>query len=162
MTDADTFGERERLRFLTGMVRLEAMYLAQTDGRLFAVPLDRERLDRLAETPDISERVDAFVARLSRLQDGVADKLLPALLRLLAEPVGPTIDNLNRAERFGWLPSAEAWLACRQLRNRLIHEYINDAERLAAALNEAHTAVPLLLATAAALVAESDRRRGVA
>ena len=100
-------GERDRLHFLASVVQLEASYLAQTDGRLFSQGMDATRVSRLPETPELSEQVDAFVARLSRLQDGVADKLLPALLRLLAEPVGPTVDNLNRAERFGWLVSAE-------------------------------------------------------
>jgi hypothetical protein len=36
------------------------------------------------------------------LQDTVADKLLPAILTWLAEPIGPSIDNLARAERLGW------------------------------------------------------------
>ena len=55
----------------------------------------------------LAERVDAFVARFGRLQDTVADKLLSALLDWLAEPVGPAINNLSRAERPGWLASAD-------------------------------------------------------
>ncbi len=152
--------DRERLRFLVGVVRLEARYLAQTDGRLFARAMDAARVSHLPDTPDLSEQVDAFVARISRLQDGVADKLLPALLRWLAEPVGPTIDNLDRAERFGWLESAEQWLACRQLRNRLVHEYVRDPERLAQALTDAHATVGLLVQTANRLAAEAERRLG--
>lgn len=38
-----------------------------------------------------------------RLQDTIGDKLIPALLRALGEPQGAVIDNLDRAERLGWL-----------------------------------------------------------
>ncbi|MCE2689447.1 MAG: hypothetical protein LW862_06330, partial [Rubrivivax sp.] len=63
------------------MVRREAEYLAQTDGRLFGQVFDAERARTLPLTPELAERVDAFVARFGRLQDTLADKLLPALLR---------------------------------------------------------------------------------
>ncbi|NWG73470.1 MAG: hypothetical protein HXY24_02495 [Rubrivivax sp.] len=96
----------------------------------------------------MGERVDAFVARFGRLQDTLADKLLPARLDWLAEPVGPAIDNLVRAERLGWLQSTDAWLEIRRLRNRMIHEYVRDPAELAQALERAHAAVPMLRAAA--------------
>ena len=123
--------QRERLRFLRDIAAREAVLLAETDTRLFDLPVTADRLRDLATEPELSERIDAYVARLPRLQDGLADKLLPALLRWLAESVGPTIDNLNRAEKLSWLASADAWMDCRRLRNRLIHEYVQDAGRLA-------------------------------
>jgi hypothetical protein len=148
----------ERLRFLRDVAELEARYLAQTDARLFAVPLSVARVQSLPSDQDAAERVDAFVARLGRLQDGLADKLLPALLRWLAEPVGPVIDNLNRAERLGWLTSTDDWLRLRQLRNRMIHEYVKDPAILTDALNAGHAGVPMLQAAAKALCAEVDAR----
>jgi hypothetical protein len=72
------------------------------------------------------------------LQDGLTDRLIPALLRHLAEPVGPIIDNLNWAERLGWLGSTDDWLRLRQLRNRMIHEYVKDPAVLCDALNAGH------------------------
>ena len=59
--------------------------------------------------------MDAFVARFGRLQDTLADKLLPALLRQLAEPVRSAVENLDRAEKLGLLQSADDWLAMRRL-----------------------------------------------
>ena len=41
----------------------------------------------------------------------MGDKLLRGALVWLAEPVGPAIDNLARAERLGWVSSAAAWIA---------------------------------------------------
>jgi hypothetical protein len=74
-------GELDRLWALARVVRREAEYLAQTDGRLFGQVFDAERARTLPLTPELAERVDAFVARFGRLQDTLADKLLPALLR---------------------------------------------------------------------------------
>ena len=71
----------------------------------------------------------------------------------LAEPVGPAIDNLNTAERLGWIGSVDAWIEVRRLRNRMIHEYVRDPAELASALRAAHAAVPLLADAAAAMVA---------
>lgn len=78
----------------------------------------------------------------------VADKLLPALLNWRAEPVGPAIDKLSRAERLGGLTSADTWLALRRMRNRMIHDDVRDVEEFAQALNSAHDTVPLRVAAA--------------
>ena len=140
-----------KLRFLADTVLAEAAHLQTTDGRLFALPMTPERAATLRSDIDLSERTDAFVARFGRLQDTVADKLLPELLDRLAEPVGPAIDNLNRAERLGFIRSVETWIEVRRLRNRMIHEYVRDAAELASALMAAHAAVPLLADAAAAM-----------
>jgi Asp-tRNA(Asn)/Glu-tRNA(Gln) amidotransferase A subunit family amidase len=138
----------ERLAFLRDIVALEVEHLQQTDQRLFQEPMDADRVRRLRHDIDLAERVDAFVARFGRLQDTVADKLLPALLQAKAESVGPALDNLNKAERFGWLASVDEWLVVRKLRNRMIHEYVKDPAELAQALQAAHDFVPLLVNTA--------------
>lgn len=138
----------ERLAFLRDIVALEVEHLQQTDQRLFQEHMDADRVRRFRYDIDLAERVDAFVARFGRLQDTVADKLLPALLQAKAESVGPALDNLNKAERFGWLASVEEWLVVRKLRNRMIHEYVKDPAELAQALQAAHDFVPLLVNTA--------------
>lgn len=134
-----------KLRFLAETVRAESDLLRVTDARLFALPMDAERAASLRLDNDLGERVDAFVARFGRLQDTLGDKLLPGVLSWLAEPVGPAIDNLARAERLGWIGSANTWIECRQLRNFMIHEYIRDSSVLAGALSKGHEAVPLLI-----------------
>ena len=118
--------ERERLLFLARVVEREASYLEDTDGRLFAEPMTPERASILSADAVLAERVDAFVARFARLQDTLGDKLLPALLRWLGERPGPFIDNLNAAERLGWVGNAAGWFELRRLRNQMIHEYVED------------------------------------
>lgn len=151
-------GALDSLRFLCGTVELEAEHLAATDARLFAQPFSVERAQSLRSDVDLSERVDAFVARFGRLQDTLGDKLLPALLQQLAEPAGSAIDNLNRAERLGFVTSVNEWLEARRLGNRMVHEYVRDPAELAAALNAGHRHVNLLIRTAAAVRHEVARR----
>lgn len=151
-----------RLSHLCEVVALECRYLLQTDGRLFAVVMDEARVANLSEDPDLAERVEAFAARFSRLQDTVGDKLLPTLLRQSAEPLGSVLDNLIRAERLGWLGSADGWIEARRLRNEMVHEYVRSAVRLAAALNAAHDRIPILVEFADALRAYADSRFGIA
>jgi len=148
----------ERLRFLARVTERERAHLLSTDKRVFAEPFSPARAKQLDVDADLSERVEAFVARFSRLQDTLGDKFVPALLRALGEPVGAVIDNLDRAERFRWLASADGWLAARHLRNRMIHEYIEDPAILASALQAGHEFVPMLVATSSALLAEIERR----
>ncbi len=150
----------ERLTFLLETVALESAKLMQTDVRLFAQPFTADRAAALRHDQAESERTDAFVARFGRLQDTLGDKLLPELLRCLAESVGPAIDNLDRAEKLGLLASADNWLAARRLRNRMVHEYVRDTAELAEALNEGHKLVPLLCGFAQT-VAQYCQSRGL-
>lgn len=154
----DFGGERERVLFLARVVEREAAYLHETDSRLFALPMTPERASSLPADALLAERVDAFVARFARLQDTLADKLLPALMRWLGERPGPFIDNLNAAERQGWIGNGTAWLELRRMRNQMIHEYVEDLAVLTDALNAAHEGVPLLSAAASAMRAEIARR----
>lgn len=74
--------------------------------------------------------------------------------------MGAVIDNLNRAEKLGWLLSTDEWLRLRQLRNRMIHEYVKDPALLCDALNAGHAGVAMLIAAAGRLCAEVDARLG--
>ena len=98
------------------MARREAEHLAGTDSRLFAHQLTVADIERQAREPELAERVDAFVTRFGRLQDTLAEGLLPILLQLSLEPVGTVIDNLNRAERLGWIGSVSVWARSRAQR----------------------------------------------
>ena len=111
-----------------------------------------------ASDPVIAERIEAFVARFSRFQDMLGDKLLPLVLRMSGEEPQPVIGNLDRAERYGWLASADGWLRVRKLRNRMVHEYVTMAADLAAALDDIHGGVPSLCDFLAKLRAFANSR----
>lgn len=82
--------------------------------------------------------MEAFVGRFGRLQDTVGDKLLPLLITALGEKASAAIDNLDRAERLGLLRSADELMAMRNLRNQMVHEYVEDPEVLISALRAGH------------------------
>lgn len=147
-----------RLQFLGRVAAKECRHLQTTDRRLFAAPFTEQRAARLEDDPDLAERVEAFVGRFGRLQDTLADKFLPALLSALGEKPGAQIDNLDRAERLGFLASAETWLTMRQLRNQMVHEYIEDPAVLASALQAGHDFVPQLIGAAEAMAGEVLKR----
>ena len=139
---------KDRLDFLSRVVQRVARDLLETDARLFAVPLTGVSLARLAQDCVHAEQLEAFVSRFGRLQDLIGDKLLPALLMATAEPTGTTIDNLDRAEKLGWLDSVDDWLVIRKLRNQMVHTYIEDLDILGDALTAGHQFVPTLVDTA--------------
>jgi len=147
-----------RLQFLTRVVRKECRHLTSTDGRLFGGSFTLEQATMLDADPDLAERVEAFVGRFGRLQDTVGDKLLPILLDALGEKSATTIDNLDRAERLELLQSADEWMTMRNLRNQMVHEYVEDPSVLISALQSGHSFVPALVAAADSMIAEIERR----
>lgn len=126
--------EQKRFLSLLEIVGRKGDLLLKTDARLFKANLDAAWVERLKNEEDLAERLDAFVSRFGRMQDTLGDKLIPSLLRTLAE-------------KLGLLISVVEWLDARNLRNKLVYEYMADAEEFAAALNQAHIGVKLLVDT---------------
>ena len=148
---------QERLAFLARVTEKECVYLLQTDARLFGDLFTVEDAQKIELDPILAERLDAFVSRFGRLQDTVGDKLLPALLISMAEKPGAAIDNLDRAEKLGFIESADAWMEMRRLRNQMVHEYIEDLAILASALRSGHGFVPSLVKSARICLEQAKR-----
>lgn len=149
--------DHQRLQFLARIVPKECVHLETTDSRLFADVFTAERARMLDDDPVLAERVEAFVSRFGRLQDTLGDKLVPLFLMAAGEHVGVAIDNLDRVERLGLMPSVDEWMTMRKLRNQMVHEYIEDPEILASALQSGHRFVPTLRAVADGLLFEIKR-----
>lgn len=150
-------------RFLStlGIVAQEARHLEWSRSRLFDQDINAAWVASLATQPELAERLEAFVSRYGRLQDTLADKLLPRWLIALAEQPGSRIEVLNRAERLGVVEDVAAWLEARQLRNRLVHEYMTDNASFAADLKLAEAYSRMLTATYRRLRADAVARLGV-
>jgi uncharacterized protein with HEPN domain len=113
------------------IVAKEGRHLSYSWNRLFNRVIDVEWIDDLEQNPVCAEQMEAFVSRFGRMQYTMADKLFPRWLLALAEVPGSQIETLNRAERLGVLSSTERWLEVRNLRNRLVHEYMTDPAKFA-------------------------------
>ena len=67
------------------------------------------------------------------------------------------MENLNRAERLG----TQEWLGARDLRNRLVHEYIDDLAELGTSLDAAKRFARILIETAHAFRTYAAQKLGI-
>lgn len=135
---------KERLLFLERVVLQELKHLYYSDRQVFKHSITLEKIKTLANDEAFAEHVEAFGSRFGRLQDTIGQKLLPLWLKILGEQPTSFIDNLNKAERLNILPSVEEWVHLRELRNQMVHEYIDDPAILLNALNSAHASIALI------------------
>lgn len=141
---------QNNLFIVTQLIRItekEALYLGRTADRLRALTIDLQWVESLDNNDEHSEMLDAFVSRYGRLQDMLGDKLLPAMLRASLEKMGSQLDNLLRAEKLGWIDSTQTWIEIRELRNKLVHEYIESPSVLLSSLQQALLCVHILIGT---------------
>lgn len=97
--------------------------------------------EALSQTDDTELAIlDQFSTRFSKLQDAMGAKLFPAVLELSKEQgeLAAFLDQLNRLEKIGAIPSAENWLLLREMRNQFSHDYPDDPALQSAILNKAH------------------------
>ena len=155
--------ESEKNRFVQTLtvVAREKRHLVFSRERVFRESIGEDWVRSLEAEPEKAETLEAFVARFSRMQDTIAAKLLPRWLIAQAEEPGTQLEVLNRAERLGVLESAERWLEARSLRNRLIHEYMEDPAAFAQDLLLARQYCELLIDTYQRLLAFAKTRMGV-
>ncbi len=123
----------------------------QARVRLFGSRLDDalrgDDVDLLVELPceadDAAALQRQLCVKLLRALDGRPVDVLVVGPQTRRQPVH------ERALREGLVASADAFLAARKLRNRLVHEYVEDRAELAANLGAAQAFVPQLGATLA-------------
>lgn len=99
---------------------------AKVDWRAMTTP---SALD-LETDSSLRRLTDQILYRFTKLQDSMGERLVPATLSWLREPheAWAMRDRLDRLERLAYLDVAQ-WLAWRDVRNRLAHEYPGDAAR---------------------------------
>lgn len=95
-------------------------------------------LEALETDSALRRLIDQILYRFTKLQDAMGDRLVPATLGWLREPhearaIRDRLDRLDRLERLDYL-DVEAWLAWRDVRNRLAPECPGEADRRRAAV----------------------------
>ena len=124
------------------------LHIRRIDHARKALPLefpiagaDWQQLD-----DDAVGHIDQLLFRFGKLQDAMGRRLFPLVLKSLAEldQAEPFIDQLNRLEKFGLIPSARQWVEWRELRNQATHEYPEAPEQNAENLNLIVEALPRL------------------
>ena len=129
----------ERLSYLIKLVGKEDQHLQDVKERLLGdgADINAAWLEKCLSDPTGIDRLESFGAKFSRMQDTVVDKLLPQLLIVSGEIPGAAIDNLNRVERLQLINAADDWIAARRIRNKLVHEYVDDLAEMLPALQYA-------------------------
>ena len=127
------------------LAQKEAKHLTYTHQTLFNQPIDFTWVEWVAECEDLSEKIDAFVSRFSRLQDHIGEKLIPRFAALLGESPKSLLDVLNYAEKMGWITDTMSFVSARKLRNLLVHEYMSDPELFLQSLQTADKATIMLI-----------------
>ena len=144
-TQADHY---RRMVQVMGLLEKAAAGLSRSRARLFdQQSVDANWVRSIEEQPEREDMMESFVSKFNRFQDMMGDKLLPVLLAWKGEHRGAFVDNLNRAERLGLLASASQWMEARALRNRMVHEYMVDAEEFAQSFILANELSQMLLQT---------------
>ena len=120
-----------RLKQLLSVLDKEDILLQDVAKRLFNhTELDPVWLQKILNTPSGIDRFESFTSKFNRMQDTFTDKLVPLFLKLSGEIPATAIDNLHRLEQIQIINNADAWVDMRLLRNKLVHEYVDNIEEL--------------------------------
>lgn len=135
--------QKERLlRYFQEAQRHIAKLQGVCDALQEVMPLDEKRYAALNETQ--LDKLDVMVFRFSKLQDVLGRKLFRALLAYGGEDVDVGfVDILAMMEREGLLEASE-WLALRDARNAVAHDYPDEEDRLLEELNFIYTHIAYL------------------
>ena len=105
------------------------------------IPLDAAKYQILSD--DEIEHIDQFLFRFAKLQDAMGEKLFVLMLDFLQEenPKNkPFVDVLNRLEQLALLEDKNVWLELRKIRNNIAHQYEDEPQQAAEALNAIYAA----------------------
>lgn len=123
----------------------ELRYWLTTRSRLTEViPVTAEWVAALEKQPEWADIVQSFTSRFGRLQDIISKQLFKTLILLEGSEAGSLIDILNMMEKQGILADVLVWQRLRKLRNELAHEYLDDYQRMAEAINATYDAAALV------------------
>jgi hypothetical protein len=129
---------KERLLFLLRVVDKEVVHLDYAAAQVFTRPFTLDSVKQLETDQALALALEAFTSRFCRLQDTIGDKLLPAWLGAMGEKTSVLLINLDKAEKLSLLASADTWIMLRQLRNQMVHEYIEQPDILFNAIQVAY------------------------
>lgn len=144
MTNNEKFNlERLTTSLQKCRIHLQRLHYAvsQTE-KLF--PLTRETYQNLSDAQ--IGNLDQLVFRFTKLQDELGTNTFRYLLIHLQEDIldKPFRDILNRLEQLKIIDSSDTWLALRELRNDLAHEYPIMLEETIDKLNHLFVQLPVL------------------
>ena len=91
--------------------------------------------------------IDQYLFRFSKLQGTIEEKLFPSIVDEFIEDSSRLtfVDKLNQLEKVQILDSVEEWKSLRNARNNIAHQYDDEPEEMADAINKIFAQKELLL-----------------
>ena len=135
--------ERLTTSLLKCRIHLQRLQYAVSQTEKF-FPLEREKFQNLDDAQ--TGNIDQLIFRFTKLQDELGTNTFRYVLVYLQEDIldKPFRDILNRLERLKIIDSSDTWLALRELRNDLAHEYPMMLEETINKLNHLFIQLPVL------------------
>jgi len=98
-------------------------------------PLSAPRYQSLSD--DEVEAIDQYLFRFSKLQDTLGQRVFKLIVSEYEENIETFtfIDILNRLEKIGVLEDVNIWKKLRDVRNDIAHQYDDEPQQMAEALN---------------------------
>jgi len=98
-------------------------------SNLELTPLTREKLSALTDSD--MEVMDAFIYRYGSLVANIQDAIFKSIAEVEQEPTATMSnrDKTNLMERLGALPSAQVFSSIAHIRNKLMHDYTEEANK---------------------------------
>jgi len=124
-------------------IHLQRLQYAVSQTEKF-FPIEREIYQNFQDAQ--IGNIDQLVFRFTKLQDEMGTNTFRYVLVYLQEDIldKPFRDILNRLERLKIIDSSDTWLALRELRNDLAHEYPMMLDETIDKLNHLFTQLPVL------------------
>ena len=111
----------------------------------YILPLSLKTYQNLSD--DDVKTIDQYLFRFSKLQDTIGEKLFKLIIDEFVENSFKLsfIDILNRLEKIGIISSVNDWKSLRSVRNNISHQYDDDSEEMADAINKMFAQKDVLL-----------------
>ena len=93
------------------------------------------------------KNIDQYLFRFSKMQDTIGEKLFRLIVEDFVENIDSMtfIDILNRLEKVGVIESSAEWHSLRKARNNIAHQYDDDENEMANAINSIFAQKDVLL-----------------
>ncbi len=100
-----------------------------------SLPITSQKYKNL--TKDEVQALDQYLFRFAKLQDTMSDKIFKLVITIYeqSDETLPFKDILNRLEKYNFIQNAKEWSYLRKVRNEISHQYDDEPEEMAEALN---------------------------
>jgi len=112
-------------------IRIEKSYTKVKD----IFPISATRYQQLSD--DEIEAIDQYLFRFAKLQDTLGNRVFRIIVSEYEDDINTLtfIDILNKLEKIGILRDVNIWKRLREIRNDISHQYDDEPEGMAEALN---------------------------